>query len=69
MFYPYICYWNTFQYKCIVQITFDVVKQSYALQKGLWTLDSGRWILDAKWYIILCLIYFGFIECLYMNLF
>ena len=31
MFYPYICYWNTFQYKYIVQITFDVVKQSYAL--------------------------------------
>ena len=29
MFYTYICYWNTFQYKYIVQITFHVVKQSH----------------------------------------
>ena len=28
MFYTYICYWNTFQYKYITQITFHVVKQS-----------------------------------------
>ena len=27
MFYTYICYWNTFQYKCI---TFHAVKQSHA---------------------------------------
>ena len=27
MFYIYICYWNTFQYKYIIQITFHVVKQ------------------------------------------
>ena len=30
MFYTYICYWNTFQYKYIIQITFHVVKQSHA---------------------------------------
>ena len=30
MFYTYICYWNTFQYKYIIQITFDVAKQSRA---------------------------------------
>ena len=29
MFYTYICYWNTFQYKYIVQITFHAVKQSH----------------------------------------
>ena len=29
MFYTYICYWNTFQYKYIIQITFHVVKQFY----------------------------------------
>ena len=29
MFYTYICYWNTFQYKYIMQITFHVVKQSH----------------------------------------
>ena len=26
----YICYWNTFQYKYTIQITFHVVKQSHA---------------------------------------
>ena len=30
IFYAYICYWNTFQYKCIIHITFHVVKQSHA---------------------------------------
>ena len=30
IFYTYICYWNTFQYKYIIQITFHVVKQSHA---------------------------------------
>ena len=30
MFYTYICYWNTFQYKYIIQITFHVVKQTHA---------------------------------------
>ena len=30
MFYTYICYWNTFQYKYIIQFTFHVVKQSHA---------------------------------------
>ena len=29
MFYTYICYWNTFQYKYIKQITFHAVKQSH----------------------------------------
>ena len=29
MFYTYICYWNTFQYKYITLITFHVVKQSH----------------------------------------
>ena len=29
MFYTYICYWNTFQYKYIIQITFHIVKQSH----------------------------------------
>ena len=29
MFYTYICYWNIFQYKHIIQITFYVVKQSH----------------------------------------
>ena len=28
-FYIYICYWNTLQYKYIIQITFYVVKQSH----------------------------------------
>ena len=30
MFYNYICYWNTFQYKYTIQITFHVVQQSHA---------------------------------------
>ena len=30
MSYTYICYWNRFQYKYIIQITFHVVKQSHA---------------------------------------
>ena len=30
MFSTSICYWNTFQYKYITQITFHVVKQSHA---------------------------------------
>ena len=30
MFYSYICYWNIFHYKCIIEITFHVVKQSHA---------------------------------------
>ena len=30
MFCIYICYWNIFQYKYIIQITFHVVKQSCA---------------------------------------
>ena len=40
MFYTYICYWNTFQYKYIIQITFHVVKQSHArvTSKDLFTL-------------------------------
>ena len=29
IFYTHICYWNTFQYKYIIQITFHVVKQSH----------------------------------------
>ena len=29
MFYIHICYWSTFQYKYIIQITFHVVKQSH----------------------------------------
>ena len=29
MFYTYICYWNTFHYKHIIQITFHVVKLSH----------------------------------------
>ena len=30
MFCTYICFWKTFQYKGIIQITFHVVKQSHA---------------------------------------
>ena len=30
MFYTYIYYWNTFQYKYITQITFHVAKQYHA---------------------------------------
>ena len=30
MFYTYICCWNTFQYKYIIQITSHAVKQSHA---------------------------------------
>ena len=30
MFYTYICYWNTFHCKYIIQITFDFIKQSHA---------------------------------------
>ena len=30
MFYTYICYWNIFQYKYIIQITYHIVKQSHA---------------------------------------
>ena len=29
MFYTYICHWNTFHYKYIIQIPFHVVKQSH----------------------------------------
>ena len=29
-FYTYICYWNTFQYKYIIQIAFYAVRQSHA---------------------------------------
>ena len=29
IFYTHICYWNTFQYKYIIEITFHVVKQSH----------------------------------------
>ena len=30
MFYTYICHWNTFQYKYIIQTTFHITKQYYA---------------------------------------
>ena len=30
MCYTYICYWNIFQYKYVIQITFHVVKQFHA---------------------------------------
>ena len=30
MFYTHICYWNTFQYKYLIQITFHAVKPSHA---------------------------------------
>ena len=102
MFYTYICYWNIFQYKYIIQITFHVVTQPHArvTSKDLFTLyhiislpisvlswlrfiswsfpppSLSNWPLAQlylkvpnlyvlKWYIIYCLIYFGFIECLY----
>ena len=29
MFYTYICYWNIFQYKHMIKITFHVLKQSH----------------------------------------
>ena len=108
LFYIYICYWNTFQYKYNTQITFHVVKQSHArvfskdicllfiplflcrfpflsrLRFISWSspppllinwsrvrlyLKVPNHIYLLKWYIIHCLIYFGFIECLYMHLF
>ena len=91
-FCTYICYWNTFQYKCIIQITFHVVKQSHArvtwkdislshyffaysrfvstlfYEALLLLLKFLSLVFVLKWYIIHCLIYFGFIECLYMHL-
>ena len=35
MLYTYICYWNTFQYKYIIQITFHVIKQSHVTSKDI----------------------------------
>ena len=105
MFSTSICYWNTFQYKYITQITFHVVKQSHAqvtpkyicllfilfvtfsvLSQLCFILWSSPPPLLFNWprvqlylkvpnhiyileYIIHCLIYFGFIECLYMYFF
>ena len=88
IFYTYICYWNTFQYKhnnltiscaidfkryhiifiilflCLFLLCLDFVLFYKAL---LWSSQSHQRACVLKWYIIQCLIYFGFVECLCMD--
>ena len=57
MLYTYICYWNTFQYKYIIQITFHVIKQSHVTSKDICLLFM-IYLLFAYFCFILTSFYF-----------
>ena len=56
MLYTYVCYWNRFQYKNIIQITFHVVKQYHT-----WPTSKDIYLLIIKLFLCLFLFCLNFI--------
>ena len=66
MLYTYICYWNTFQYKYIIQNTFHVIKQSHETSKDICLLFM-IYLLFAYFCFILTSFYFMKLSSLIFN--